>query len=991
MSHVRWLLLGTIVAWAPTASVGAAADKTPPITVTIEPASPDITVPSEFRGVIPEGEPLPAGPIPPRAPVIDPVLQGDGAPGGPRAPGDVMSDPLVNVGGLSANANPPDTTGDVGPNHFVQMVNATFFQVFDKAGNALTGATSFSSLWPVGDPCRRNDGDPIVVYDHLADRWVLTQFRDGRPAGANDGDNRICWAISQTPDPTNGMWFLYSFQTPNFPDYPKIGVWPDGYYVSTYESPNLGIYVFDRPNMVVGNAANAFQRTTLPSLGAPGVRDTRILPADLDGPAPAAGTANYFVRTVDDQQDPGNPNDRIEVYTAAVDWMVPTFTFTLVDTLTPAAFQIMLCNRSGLPPPMMGQPDLRVRDCIPQPGEVDTIDALSNRPMMQLKYRVLSGTPTMVFNQTIDISGTINALLGFTPTNEVAGVRWYELTLPGANWTINQQGTYAPQPGGATTEAELLHRWMGSAAIDMNGNLAIGYSITNSDAMNSVFAGLDYAGRRFDDAAGTLPQGEKVLLAGANAAGDGDMTVEPQRWGDYAQMGVDPLDDCTFWFTSHVAGLATRIGSFSFDTCQADLEITKTDDPDPVVAGQPLAYEITVKNNGPVIAQNVIVTDVLPSEVTYDSDTDSCVQGPVGTLTCNLGNIAAGSSVTFTVNVTVKIDAVLPPDYEKTITNTASVISLTRDDDQTNNKVDEDTTVKARLNHFQCYEVKRRAFPGIPLTLSDQFGSASTQARRAERLCNPADKNDQDPTAPTDPDHLVGYKTRFRFTKVANQTILNQFGTVSVDVLRPDRLFVPSAKSLVGPPPPLAMNLIPHYQCYKVRQSPGTPRFQPIMGVKVEDQLDTVTVDLLRPATLCAPVNKNNEAPGVETDPDHLLCYRTRRQRFGDQPTFVTNQFNAHVGPQTLDLIRGLEVCVPSLKNPSAPTTTTSTTSTTLPVPTTSTTSTTAPTIPEGETTTTSTTSTTMSTTTTTATTSTTTTLSGSPSPAFLGVVPEWN
>jgi hypothetical protein len=201
--------------------------------------------------------------------------------------------------------------------------------------------------------------------------------------------------------------------------------------------------VFDRTNMLLGFAAGFF-KSLIPSLGAPGVRDTRILPADLDGRAPPGGRpSNFFARTVDDQQDRDNPADRIEVYEALPDWANLTFSFTLVDTLTPAPFQIMLCNREGASTP----PRLRVRDCIPQPDEVDNVDALSNRPMMQLKYRNFGSYETLVFNQTIDVSGSIPFVLGFTPAHEVAGVRWYELRkVGGGPWSIRQQGTWAPRP-----------------------------------------------------------------------------------------------------------------------------------------------------------------------------------------------------------------------------------------------------------------------------------------------------------------------------------------------------------------------------------------------------------------------------------------------------------------------------------------------------------------------------------------------------------------
>ena len=536
-----------------------------PLDVHVNPAPPvsESAIPSPTTPMVtvPEGEPLPTKPPPSRTPIPDPVIQTE-APGVPEAAIEVIgliSDPIVNVAGLTSAANPPDTVGDVGPNHFVQMVNATFFQIFDKQGNTLTGPMNFGALWPIGQVCRSNAGDPIVVYDHLADRWLLSQFAD---------PNNMCVAISQTPDPTAGTWFLYTFNTLIFPDYPKFGVWPNGYYMTSYEFPNLGIYVFDRTNMLLGFAAG-FMKTAIPALGAPGVRDTRILPGDLDGPAPAGGRPpNFFVRTVDGQQDPANPIDRIEVYEALPNWVTLTFSFNLVNTLLPAPFQTMLCNRNGG----------GIRDCIPQPTvATNTVDALSNRPMMQLKYRNFGSFEAMVFNQTIDVSGSIPFVLGFMPAEEVAGVRWYELRKSGANWTIHQQGTFAPQPLGATAENQLLHRWMGSAAMDKDGNIALGYSITNGNPSNPVFPGIRYTGRLFDDPLDLLPQGEQIL--------DGSKSQTQglgARWGDYSALSVDPVDDCTFWYTTHVAGIMgfgprpTRIGSFRFDTCTANLTASPT-------------------------------------------------------------------------------------------------------------------------------------------------------------------------------------------------------------------------------------------------------------------------------------------------------------------------------------------------------------------------------------------------------------------------------
>jgi uncharacterized repeat protein (TIGR01451 family) len=669
-----------------------------PLKRKVDPASASTRAVPASPKVVPEGEPLPAQAAPARRPVADPrtqlrsstsSLSGDA----PLPPGQINA-PKYNVAGITSNSGPPDTIGDVGRNHYIQMVNATQFRIFNKDGSAPAGAAggaqNFGALWPAGSICSGNAGDPTVVYDHFADRWLLSQFAN---------PNHMCIAISQTPDPTAGTWFLYTFNTTVFPDYPKIGVWPDGYYMSTYESPNLGVYVFDRANMLLGNAAG-FVKTTIGSLGAAGVRDTRILPADVDGAAPPANTPGLFLRSVDHQQDPGNPTDRIEVYEAAVNWNTNAFTFTLVDTLAPLPFDIMTCNRAGA----------GVRSCIPQPGEADTIDALSNRPMMQLKYRNFGTHQAMVFNQTIDVAGSIQPVLGFTPTNEVAGIRWYELRKTAANWAIQQEGTYAPQPNGATAENQLLHRWMGSMAMDRYGNLGLGYSIVNSDATagQQVFPGIRYTGRRADDVAGLLPQGEQIILNGTAAQGNGDAAVNPQRWGDYSALSVDPVDDCTFYFTTHATGGITRVAAFQFSNCATDLSIAKTSFPNVATAGGLLTYRLTVTNNGPLDASSVRVVDVLPAGVTYVASTANCVQAPAGTLTCQLGNLATGASTSF--DIQVNVGSGLVASGTASITNTATVSA-----DQTDyNSANDSASVTTLLAESADVRITKQCKPDLP-------------------------------------------------------------------------------------------------------------------------------------------------------------------------------------------------------------------------------------------------------------------------------------
>ena len=239
-----WLIVDATSTYGQQAVAPVISAPVTPLPVTIEPKSLLPQGPPSPMVTVPEGEPLPGVPPSPSKPILDPVTQLKEGYGAEVTEG--LSDPEVNIPGITSAANPPDTVGDVGRDHFVQMVNLTQFRVWDKKGNALTPALVFGNLWPVGDVCRSNAGDPIVVYDHLADRWLLSQFAN---------PNHMCIAISQTSDPTVGTWFLYTFNVGVFPDYPKFGVWPDGYYMSSFEGNNLGVFVFQRDAMLLGQPA----------------------------------------------------------------------------------------------------------------------------------------------------------------------------------------------------------------------------------------------------------------------------------------------------------------------------------------------------------------------------------------------------------------------------------------------------------------------------------------------------------------------------------------------------------------------------------------------------------------------------------------------------------------------------------------------------------------------------------------------------------------
>jgi hypothetical protein len=443
--------------------------------------------------------------------------------------------PGMNFDGIPATGVlPPDTVGDVGPDHYIQMVNSAF-SIFDKSGNLLAGPTLINGLWSgFGGPCETlNNGDPIVRYDHLADRWLLSQFA---LPGGNQGFFE-CVAVSRTADPVSGGWFLYAFPTtdadgqPVFPDYPKIGVWPDAYYMGTQRSfpgGGLDVWAFERDQMLMGAPAGLVQF----SIPAPSLF---LMPSDLDGSPPPAGTPNFFLRQVDGERFGGN--DRLEVFAFSVDWTNPAAsTFVQVSSIGTDPFDSVLCS-----PTLIGS-------CIPQPGVSQRLETLTVWPMWRLQFRNFDSHETMVINHTVDANG-----------RDHAGVRWYELRrAPGGAWSIFQQGTYAP---------DQEHRWMGSIAMDSSGNIALGYSVSSDE----VFPGIRHTGRLASDPPGTMSQPETVIVDGA-----GSQTHSSTRYGNYSSMDVDPVDDCTFWYTSEyydatsAAGWKTRIASFRNPECKRD-------------------------------------------------------------------------------------------------------------------------------------------------------------------------------------------------------------------------------------------------------------------------------------------------------------------------------------------------------------------------------------------------------------------------------------
>jgi hypothetical protein len=446
-----------------------------------------------------------------------------------RMPSPALSFDGIAYPGVACHCTPPDTDGEIGQTEYVQVVNDGF-QVFNKSGVSLYGPADIATIWSGfygagSGPCQNyGDGDPILLYDQLANRWVISQFA-AVDAGLTTPPTDECIAVSATNDAT-GAWYRYDFHLgANFYDYPKLAVWPDAYYMSDIVFDPTGTsylgpqpFAFNRAAMLTGAPAT-FITTAAPT----GPTSDPYLPADLDGSTPPpAGAPDPFVEW------PGNGT--YKVYRFHVDWSSPASSrFTLAGAPIAAPFTT-LCG--GL------------RNCVPQLGSTQGIDAISDRLMFRAAYRNFGTHESLVTNYTVD-------------SNDVAAVRWIELRhVTSGTPTLFQQSTFQP---------DSTWRWMGSAAMDASGDIAIGYSASSA----SIYPQIRWAGRLVTDPLNQLSQGETTMYAGTGSQTD----PTHWRWGDYSSMSVDPTDDCTFWYTDEYyattanAAWRTRIGTFRFASC----------------------------------------------------------------------------------------------------------------------------------------------------------------------------------------------------------------------------------------------------------------------------------------------------------------------------------------------------------------------------------------------------------------------------------------
>jgi hypothetical protein len=637
---MRRVLSGFLVTAAIASGIGASVERT--ASAQGQSGRPEVTPPVHhdtsrpLRDIPPrqdrgERREFDVGRIPPHPGSPDQAVQSSAAVSLPLAAGLGFEGVGDGAYGFNVQYAPPDINGAVGATQYVQWVN-TYFAVFNKATGAREyGPAAGNTIWAgFGGGCENNnDGDPIVQYDKAAGRWIMTQF------SVSTTPYLQCVAVSDSSDAT-GTWHRYAYSYTQFPDYPKLAVWPDGYYISfnmfngnTFAGARVCAY--NRAAMLAGASANqvCFQLGT--SYGG-------LLPSDLDGlTPPPAGTPNFFLSA---------GSNALLLWKFAVNWSgAGTGTLTGPTSIPVAGFTQARCGVFGS------------MTCVPQLGTSQKLDTLGDRLMYRLAYRNFGSYQSLVVNHSVNVGSSV-------------GVRWYEIRQPSATPVVYQQATYAPDAN---------YRWMGSAAMDKLGNMVIGYSVS-SGSMNPA---IRFAGRLVSDAPNTLSAETSII------DGTGSQTLNLARWGDYSSMSVDPVDDCTFWYTNEYEqtngtwNWHTRISSFSYPSCTSatsdDFSIAATPASQTVVQGSGTSYAVNVTASGNFSGDVALSLSALPAGAT-GTFTPASITGGSGGSTLNITTAAStpsgtypltitgtSGSLTHTANVTLVVNATSPTGGDFTI------------------------------------------------------------------------------------------------------------------------------------------------------------------------------------------------------------------------------------------------------------------------------------------------------------------------------------
>jgi hypothetical protein len=535
----------------------------------------------------------------------------------------------LNFDGMGAGGGtPPDTNLSVGATQVVQIVNNEFTVFSKSTGSIIYGpAANHTIFTTLGAPCGTFDGtDPTVLYDKMAGRWLISDVNGQLSVGF------LCVAVSQTSDAT-GAYNLYAFNFGSYgADYQKFGVWPDAYYLSTnaVSTDPTGVCAFPRNAMLAGQAITQGICFKIPITVA-----ENLLPSDFDGSnPPPVGEPNFFLGF---SRDASGFTDGLNMYRFHADFTNPNnstfsgpFSVQNVAAFTPG------CNAI----------ETGFDACVPQPGTGEGLTSLGNFVMYRLSYRNFGSYESLVVNHSVQVN----------PSSSQVGVRWYEIRDPDGTPTVHQQGTYAPD---STT-----YRWMGSAAQDQAGDVAVGYSVSDS---TSIYPGVRFAGRLSTDPLDVLEAETAIVSGTASQFG----TPESDRWGDYSSMSIDPTDDCTFWYTAEYIAVSggspswnTRIASFKFNNCGApppDFTISVVKASQPSLAGGEATYNVDLTASNGFNQPVTLSCGVMPAGAT-------CSAPPPVTPS------ASGTNATITVNVPVALGPSTNP-YSVTITGTSGGLS----------------------------------------------------------------------------------------------------------------------------------------------------------------------------------------------------------------------------------------------------------------------------------------------------------------------------
>ncbi|WP_299761134.1 T9SS type A sorting domain-containing protein [uncultured Dokdonia sp.] len=485
--------------------------------------------------------------------------------------------PIQNFPGIPLNVSPPDPSGAVGPNHYVQMTNG-LWSVWDKQGVQASGFPRNLSD-PLG---AGGDGDPIVLYDREADRWLISEFRNP----FNPSASRFTVAISNTPDPT-GTYTVYSFNPIAAIDYPHFGIWGNSIVITGNFAqngntiPDGRMYAIDREAMLNGDTDVAFVEVFMPDFN-PGVAFSAPQPAHSEGAGMASGPVPIV--WMQDNIFPGVTTDNISVWDFDVDWSDPsTATVTGPLAIPIAPFDSFIAGTGNNPFANLDQPNTNNR-----------IDALVNVVNYQT-HRYDFGTHESII---------VNFVVEVTNGSRKAGLRWIELRrTPGNDWELYQEGTFVDPTGDESV-------FMGAMGMDQEGNIAMGYIKTGNDTFPSLY----YTGRGPNDPLGEMTIAEQLIIEGTNSVTTND------RYGDYGQLTRDPVDDLTFWYTSEYSGQPrrTQIASFKISDFLSVDELVANDSDFTVNTLDNRNFEVALRTESTNDILRLSVHNTLGQRVVYN-------------------------------------------------------------------------------------------------------------------------------------------------------------------------------------------------------------------------------------------------------------------------------------------------------------------------------------------------------------------------------------